>query len=379
MPRKIKILLISLLSVAILVLAYGFGYGLGLRDSPSGPAFASIEQAWDIILSDYVEKDKIDVEELSQAAIQGMVEVLDDPYTTYLDRETYQLSYEGLEGKFEGIGAEITIRDGQLTVIAPFAGSPAAEAGIQSGDTVLEIDGVSTSDIGLLEAVLKVRGPKGTPVRLLILHQGETEPVEIVVIRDEIEVPSVHFEMRGDIAYININFTEKTNEELSPVLEAIAAEKAIGIILDLRHNPGGLLGAVVDVASRFLAEGEVVVSIRDNEGNLGTIKVNRQEITTDLTIVVLVDGFSASGSEVLAGAFQDHGRATIAGTTTFGKGSVNYLIQLEDGSGLYITAAHWLTPNGSLIEGKGIVPDVELELTGEDAIQWAIDYLHGNR
>ncbi len=379
MPRKIKILLISLLSVAILVLAYGFGYGLGLRSSPSGPAFASIEQAWDIILSDYVEKDKIDVEELSQAAIQGMVEVLDDPYTTYLDRETYQLSYEGLEGKFEGIGAEITIRDGQLTVIAPFAGSPAAEAGIQSGDTVLEIDGVSTLGIGLYEAVLKVRGPKGTPVRLLILHQGETEPVEIVVIRDEIEVPSVHFEMRGDIAYININFTEKTNEELSPVLEAIAAEKAIGIILDLRHNPGGLLGAVVDIASRFLAEGEVVVSIRDNEGSLGTIKVNRQEITTDLPIVVLVDGFSASGSEVLAGALQDHGRAIIAGTITFGKGSVNYLIQLEDGSGLYITAARWLTPNGSLIEGKGIVPDIELELSGEDAIQWAIDYLHGDR
>ena len=379
MPRKIKILLISLLSVAILVLAYGFGYGLGLRSSPSGPAFASIEQAWDIILSDYVEKDKIDVEELSQAAIQGMVEVLDDPYTTYLDRETYQLSFEDLEGKFEGIGAEITIRDGQLTVIAPFAGSPAAEAGIQSGDTVLEIDGVSTLGIGLYEAVLKVRGPKGTPVRLLILHQGEAEPVEIVVIRDEIEVPSVHFEMRGDIAYININFTEKTNEELSPVLEAIAEEKAIGIILDLRHNPGGLLGAVVDVASRFLAEGEVVVSIRDNEGNLGTIKVNRQEITTDLPIVVLVDGFSASGSEVLAGALQDHGRATIAGTTTFGKGSVNYLIQLEDGSGLYITAARWLTPNGSLIEGKGIVPDIELELSGEDAIQWAIDYLHGDR
>ena len=379
MPRKIKILLISLLSVAILVLAYGFGYGLGLRSSPSGPAFASIEQAWDIILSDYVEKDKIDVEELSQAAIQGMVEVLDDPYTTYLDRETYQLSYEDLEGKFEGIGAEITIRDGQLTVIAPFAGSPAAEAGIQSGDTVLEIDGISTLGIGLYEAVLKVRGPKGTPVRLLILHQGETEPVEIVVIRDEIEVPSVHFEMRGDIAYININFTEKTNEELSPVLEAIAAEKAIGIILDLRHNPGGLLGAVVDIASRFLAEGEVVVSIRDNEGSLGTIKVNRQEITTDLPIVVLVDGFSASGSEVLAGALQDHGRATIAGTTTFGKGSVNYLIQLEDGSGLYITAARWLTPNGSLIEGKGIVPDIELELSGEDAIQWAIDYLHGDR
>lgn len=379
MLRGIRLGLVVILLVVCLVLSFGFGYGMGLEANPSGPAFASVEQAWNIILSDYVEKDKIDVDTLSQAAIEGMVEALDDPYTTYLDTEAYRLNFDSLEGKFEGIGAEVTIRDGQLMVIAPLAGSPAAEAGIQPGDAILEIDGVSTSGMGLYEAILKVRGPKGTSVSLLILHPGETEPIEIVIIRDVIEVPSLSFEMRGDIAYINISeFNERTNEELTPVLEAIDAQNAAGIILDLRSNPGGIVEAVVDVASRFLDEGEVIFSIRDNEGNIETIKANSQEITTDLPMVVLVDGFSASGSEVLAGAFQDHGRATIAGTTTFGKGSVNYLIQLEDGSGLYITSGRWLTPNGNLIEGKGIVPDVELEPTGEDAIQWAINYLHGN-
>ena len=379
MLRGTKRGLIIVLLVASLVLSFGLGYGLGLEAHPSGLAFTSVEQAWNIILSDYVEKDKIDVNALSQAAIEGLVEALDDPYTAYLDAETYQFEMGGLEGKFEGIGAEVTIRDGQLMVIAPLAGSPAADAGIQPGDAILEIDGVSTSDKSLYEAILKVRGPKGTSVSLLILHQDETEPVEIVIVRDVIEVASVNFEMRGDITYINITeFTDQTNQELSLVLEAIDTENASGIILDLRGNPGGGVGAVVNVASHFLDEDEVVFSIRDNEGNLDIIKANSQDITTDLPMVVLVDGFSASGSEVLAGAFQDNGRATIAGKTTFGKGSVNYLIQLEDGSGLYITFARWLTPNGSLIEGKGIVPNIELELTGEDAIQWAIEYLHGN-
>ena len=222
--------------------------------------------------------------------------------------------------------------------------------------------------------MLHIRGPKGTSVRLLILHQGETEPEEIEIVRAEIELPSVYFEMRGDIAYINITyFSERTDEELSPVLESITQEAATGIILDLRSNPGGLLETVVDVASHFLKEG-VVVDVVDNQGKHTSSSVKPSEITTDLPMVVLVDNYSASGSEVLAGALQDHGRATIAGTKTYGKGSVNILRQLKDGSGLYITTARWLTPNGRLIEGKGIDPDYELK-EGEDAIQWAIDYL----
>ena len=379
MSNRVKLGIIILFLVVSFVLSFGVGYFLGRTISEPEPAFASVEQAWNIILSDYVEKDKVDVELLSQAAIKGMVEALDDPYTAYLDTETYQLESGDLEGKFEGIGAEVGIRDEQLTIIAPLPDSPAAEAGIRGGDVILEINGRSASEMSLIEAVLNVRGPTGTKVRLLILHQGETEPVEIEIVRAEIELASVYFEMRGDIAYISISqFTEKTNEELLPVLEDIVANAATGIILDLRSNPGGLLGSVVDVTSCFLRQG-VVLTLRDNKGNQEVIKVSHQEVTTDLPMIILVDGFSASGSEVLAGALKDHDRATIVGSTTFGKGSANVLHQLEDGSGLYITTDRWLTPDGHLIEGEGITPDIELELTGEEAIQWSIDYLHGTR
>jgi len=264
-------------------------------------------------------------------------------------------------------------------IIAPIAGSPAARAGIRAGDIILEIDGMPALEMSLAEAVLKIRGPEGTSVMLLVLHQGETEPEAIEIVRAEIELPSVRFEMRGDIAYINITyFSERTNEELSLVLQSMADEAATGIILDLRSNPGGSLEAVVDVASRFLKEG-VVVNVVDNQGKSTALSVRPGEITTDLPLVILIDSYSASGSEVLAGAFQDYGRATIAGARTYGKGSVNVMRQLKDGSGLYITTARWLTPNGRLIEGEGLYPDYELELDGDDAIQWAIDYLKSSK
>ena len=378
MSKVLKIMVIALLVVS-LALSFGAGCALGTRTPPSSSqSLGIVEEAWNIIFQDYVDKDRLDAGALSEGAIKGMVEALDDPYTVYLDAETYQLSLSSLEGEFEGIGAEVAVRDNQLVIIAPIANSPADKAGIRAGDRILEIDAKPTSEMSLVEAVLLVRGPKGTSVRLLILHQDETEPEEIVIVRAEIELTSVRFEMRQDIAYVNItHFSEGTDEELSPVLDSISREAATGIILDLRSNPGGVLPVVVDVASHFLKEG-IIVDVVDNQGNHTIITVNHKEATTDLPLVVLVDSYSASGSEVLAGALQDYGRATIAGTRTFGKGSVNILRQLQDGSGLYITTARWLTPSGRLIEGEGICPDYEPEVEGEDAIQWAIDYLKSN-
>ena len=377
MSKKIKITAMTLL----LALGLALLFAVGCVPDDSAPATSwdlgleSIAEAWEIIINDYVGKDNIDTATLSQAAINGMLGALNDPYSAYLDPETYKMSLSDLEGKFEGIGAYVDVQDEQIIIIAPIADSPAAKAGIKAGDIILEIEGRSAAEMSLAEAVLYIRGPKGTPVRVLVLHKGETEPEEIEIVRDEIEVSSVYFEMRGDIAYINITyFSERTDEELSPMLQSLIQQAATGIILDLRSNPGGLLRTVVDVTSHFLKEG-VVVDVVDNQGRHTISRVKSGRTTTDLPVVVLVNGYSASGSEVLAGALQDYDRAAIAGTTTYGKGSVNILRQLQDGSGIYITTARWLTPNGHPIEGEGIDPDYQLEFEGEDTIQWAIDYL----
>ena len=381
MSKAMKILVATILLGASLALSFGAGCAVDNSTPPTTDlGLDVVNQAWDIIFQDYVDRDKLDANALSQAAIIGMLEELDDPYTTYLDTETYQLALSSLEGKFEGIGAYIGVSDEQQIIIAPIVDSPAAKAGIRAGDIILEVNGESTSGMSLAETVLSVRGTKGTSVRLLILHQDETNPVEIEIVRAEIELPSVYFEMREDIAYINItDFSESTSEELSPVIQSTIQEAATGIILDLRGNSGGLLEAVVDVTSHFLSEGVVVKAV-DNQGNYTNFTVKPNIAATDLPMVALVDSYTASGSEVLVGALQDYARATIAGTTTYGKGSINILRQLKDGSGLYITTAYWLTPNERLIEGKGIEPDpgCELELEGEDTIQWAIDYLRSN-
>jgi len=364
-----------------LVLSLSTGCAIG--SSPlTSPArnLDVVQEAWGIISEDYVERDKVDASALSHAAIKSMVEALNDPYSSYLDANTYQLSLmSSIAGKFEGIGAFVGIRDKRIVIIAPISDSPAAKAGILPGDVILEISGESTANMSAEEAIVRVRGPKGTPVRLLILHQGETQPQQIVIVRAEIKLASVRFEMKEDIAYIDIShFSERTNEELSPVLTSLTQQNARGIIIDLRGNGGGPLQSVVDVAGRFLKEG-IVVSWVDNQGKRTSRPVKPAVIATDLPMVVLTDNYSASASEVLAGALQDYDRATIAGTKSYGKGSVNTLHELQDGSALYITTGRWFTPKGRLIEGKGINPDYALKLTGDELVQWAIDYLKGKK
>ncbi len=376
MSKNIRLILFSLLLLAILALAFGSGFTLGSQSSPgSSEGKKVLTQAWDFIFNDYVDQDRLDDSALSQAAIKGIIEELDDPYTSFLDAESFKLGLSNLHGEIEGIGAQVGIREEQLTVIAPIAGSPADQAGVEAGDVILEVDGQPTSEMSLAEAVLNIRGPKGTAVVLLILHQQETEPVKIEIIRDSIGLTSTIFEMKEDIAHIRItHFSGRTADEMLPILESLTEQGATGIIIDLRHNPGGLLDEVISVVSYFIPEG-VVVKVVDNQGEVTTREVTPVHLTVDLPMVVLVDGASASGSEVLSGALQDYGRATVAGQQTFGKGSVNILRQLDDGSGLYITIARWLTPDGRLIEGEGITPDIELDLEEVDAVQWAIDYL----
>lgn len=380
MSQRIKLLVLSLLLVFSLALSFGVGYiAGGSFPAGSGEGISKVVEAWGIIIEKYVAGDEIDVDVLAEAAIRGMMDEVADPHSAYLDPAAYQHSLADFEGQYEGIGAEVTVEDGQIMITVPYAGSPAAEAGIEAGDIILAVDGRSTAEMSLAEVVALVRGPKGTTVRLLVRHQDETEAEEILVVRDEIKEVSVHLEMLGNIAYISISrFTERTSGELEPVLEGLSQQQAAAIILDLRHNPGGLLSAVIDVTSHFLTDG-VVLSVVDSDGKREVYEVTSRQVTTALPMVVLVDAFSASGSEVLAGALQDSGRAEVAGTITFGKGSVNQLYQLQDGSGLYLTVARWYTPDGRLIEGQGIEPDYVLELAGDDLVEWAIDYLTGSQ
>jgi carboxyl-terminal processing protease len=376
MLRKITVVLI-LVFLLVLVLFGPLGVGCSLISTQDGSELdlALLEDIWEIIQEKYVEPDEIDVEALVQGAAKGMVDALDDPHSAYLTPDYYEMFTSGLEGEFEGIGAYVGERDGQITIIAPIPGTPADEAGIRAGDVIMGVDGESTVGWSVQDAVNVIRGPRGTAVRLTVLHEGDTELVEIEIIRAEIEVPSVYFEMRGEIAHISIaEFTERTDGELSDTLDETIEQEAVAIILDLRNNPGGLLSAVVDVTSHFLSSG-IVVSTIDREGRQTDYPVERTGINIELPMVVLVNQFSASSSEVLAGALQDYNRAVIAGATTYGKGSANNLYRLSDDSGLYLTTAYWYTPEGRIIEGEGIEPDFVLDLEEVDPVEWAIDYL----
>jgi carboxyl-terminal processing protease len=369
-------IIITLATLVIIGLSFSAGLLFGFSDPYSqGTGPTVIDQAWSEILTEYVDQEAINTETLSHGAIRGMLQALDDPYSSFLEAEDYTRISSDFEGVFEGIGAYITVKEGKLSVIAPIADSPAEKAGIKAGDIILEIDGESVENMSFAEAILKIRGPQGTQLELLIVREGESEPFIVEIIRAKVEVTSVRMEMKGDFAHITITeFTQRTGQEMGEILQGIDESTTRGIILDVRGNPGGILDVVVEVASYFLDE-DVILYIKDNQGEVSP--KNRVKVTPviDLPIILLVDSSSASGSEVLAGALQDYGRAIIAGTKTYGKGSVNAFIELNDGSAILLTISRWLTPNQHLIEGQGIVPDIELEVTGEEAVQWAIDYL----
>jgi carboxyl-terminal processing protease len=375
-----------LLLVILFIVAY-FGAGCDWSrwaTSPTEREFDLIEEAWQIILDDFVDSDELDLNKLSQGAIEGMIEALDDPYSDYFDAEHHALTQDELEGSFGGIGVKIKIdEEGQLTVVAPLVGSPAQREGIMPGDKILGVDGETTEGLSLIEVTFKVRGELGTQVTLRILHQGEDVPQDIVITREKIELASVLPSILLDnIAHIEVgHFSSRTGAEIISALEDITADGMSGIILDLRDNLGGVLEAAVDLASQFLEEG-IVLYVIDGEGNRETWEVREGGLATDLPLAVLVNGNSASASEIVAGALQDHGRGVVIGTKTRGKGSVNHFHQLSDGSAVYITTARWYTPNERQIEGQGILPDVTVEITAEDIeadydpqLERAIEYI----
>lgn len=309
--------------------------------------------------------------DLTYAAIRGVLQALDDPFTSFVEPEMARIFEEDMQGEFEGIGATVRMNeDGELVIVAPIEGSPAEAAGLRPGDIVLEVDGKRLKGMTLLEAVSLIRGPRGTRVRLKILRAGQ-EPFEVEIVRDRIEIPTVSARLieepgKPKLGYLKLNdFNARATRQVREELQAFRDQGVEGLIFDLRNNPGGLLSTSIEIASQFLEEGSVVLIERGKDGE----EVHRARsggLWLDKPLVVLVDAGSASASEIVAGAIQDHKRGLLVGTTTFGKGSVQSPHTLSDGSSLRVTIAHWFTPNGRQIHNQGITPDIVVEASPAD-------------
>ncbi|MBF8301856.1 MAG: ctpA-2 [Candidatus Dadabacteria bacterium] len=349
-------------SVIVLILYFAFT-GSASEEEATYEGLSNFTRVLDLIERNYV--DNVDSEKLAISAIEGMLKTL-DPYSAYLTPERYKELEIGTSGEFGGVGIEISVENDLLTVITPIEGSPAAKAGIKPGDLIIAIDGKSTQGFSVDEAVKSLRGPKGSAVKITIQSQGDKNPREVVLVRDIIYVKSVNSKLLdGRIGYIKLSqFQEKTSEELVKAIEELESGdrgELNGLILDLRNNPGGLLTQAVEVADEFIDEG-LIVSVKGRVEDQSTeYYATKKDNTPGYPIIILVNKGSASASEVVAEALQDKKRAIILGTKTFGKGSVQSIIKLEDGSGLKLTTAKFYAPSGRSINQVGVIPDVIVE------------------
>ncbi len=326
----------------------------------------------EFLKQDYFKRDTLDDKELFYGSLRGLVEAVGDPYTTFFDPKSNKEFTEELNGSFEGIGAELGIRDERLTVIAPIPGSPAEKSGVRAEDVILAIDKKDTRELSLDEAVAAIRGKAGTSVVLTIYRSGmdssSAMTKDISINRSRIQLPTVTTRVDGTIGVIQLyNFNADSEHQFINGLRELSDKKIDGLILDLRNNPGGFLDKAVSISSAWLDEGQLVVrELFNDRRNTNEYMAARQFRAPDVPTVVLINGGTASAAEILAGALQDHGKATLVGTTSFGKGSVQDIKPLPDGSGLKITVSQWITPNGQYINNVGIEPDVLVEITAQD-------------
>jgi carboxyl-terminal processing protease len=373
------------------------GGGSEASMAQGAPDFDALNEIYGLLQRDYVDQSLISGQTLTQAAINGMVKSLTDTGTYYIDPQTYNTSITP-SGIFEGIGANVTQQNGKIVILSVIKATPAEAAGVRAGDIILEVDGESTDGWSIDQAVSRIRGPKGSEVRVKVQHtDGSVE--ELTIKRDQIQVDSVSNQPPGgtltdsngnkvtDLAYIQIReFSALTVSQLKPQLDEIAKGDYKGLIIDLRGNPGGLLDTVVQVADMFLDSGTILIEVdRDQSEKVYSAKSGGE--ATQIPIAILVNKFSASGSEVLSAALHDNGRATIIGEQTFGKGTVNRSEQLSDDRGaLFVTVAKWLTPKRVGIDKTGITPDIQVSLSDADVaanrdsqLFRAIDFLHNGQ
>lgn len=378
MWNTLKWSLLGLAIVAAISLAGVAGYAVhdnsgGSQASSSGE-YSILDEIQNVLQEDFVLPDNVQPDVLQKGAIDGAIASLNDSHTVYITPQDFQNGIDLISGTFEGIGANVDQdpTSHEIIITAPFRGSPAEQAGVLPGDVILTVDGVSTEGWSTVDAVHAIRGPAGTPVTVGVRHSDGSHE-DITIVRATVAVPTVFSsEVRDagnavvpDLAYIQIQqFTDQTVPDLSTAIQDVKQKGYKGLILDLRNNPGGGLDATVKVADMFLDGGTVLTSV-DRDGNRSEYDA-KPGVDLDLPMVILVNKNSASGSEVLAGALQDRGRAKLIGQQTFGKGSVNHLRQLSNGGALYVTIARWLTPNGTLIEGVGLTPDIKLDPTKEE-------------
>lgn len=349
--------------------------------------FSLFWMVWEKLNDSYYDKKALDAKTLLNGAISGMVSALGDPYTVFLPPTQNSDFKEGLAGQFQGIGAELGTKDKQIIVIAPLDGSPAQSAGIKAGDAILRVDGKQTAGWTLSQSVEKIRGPKGTTVVLTILHKGQEKSVDIKITRDIITVKSVTAWVKkvpeiddikldekyknDEVAYIRLSqFGDNTNKEWLSLVNKLSLnlnenKKIKGLILDLRNNPGGYLTDATFIASEFIKSGTVVIQDKGN-GNSSVFSVSRNGLLTKVPLVVLTNKGSASASEIVASALQEHKRAKLIGETSFGKGTIQQAEDLGNGAGLHVTIAKWLTPNGNWINSKGLAPDITVNLDEKD-------------
>lgn len=365
MPKGVKSKVLIIMTIVVLAAVGGFvGRVMAEKTLGEGEAYENLKvfaEVLSLVQKSYVDDTK--VKDLTYSAIKGMLGTL-DPHSSFMPPDVYKEMQVDTKGEFGGLGIQIGMKDNLLTVISPIEETPAEKAGIKAGDKIMKINNESTKDMTLSDAVGKMRGAKGTSVTLTIRREVVAEPFDVTIVRDIIKIKSVkHKLLDNKIGYVRLTqFQEQTAVDMEKALQALDEEKIEALILDMRNNPGGLLNIAVDVCDKFLKQGELVVYIKGRDQAKDEFVAKTGSAHPNYPIVVLVNEGSASASEIVAGALQDWGRGLVVGTQTFGKGSVQTVIPLTDGSGLRLTTAKYYTPKGRSIQNTGIAPDIEVKV-----------------